>query len=467
MPFVILPTNSISGGYDITNSLRFNSGSSDYLNRTPASAGNRQKFTLSFWVKRSKLSTGQHILMIDTGATANFLYFGSGSDQLVWYCYSSSGGVTDFYLQPNQVFRDVSAWYHIMLVVDTTLATADNRGRIYVNGSEVTSMLYRTNPTQNLNTLVNNTNQHNIGGTTNYFDAYLAETYLIDGQALTPSSFGETDFDTGIWKPKAYTGTYGTNGFYLQFKNSASLGTDSSGNGNTFTVNNLTSVDQSTDTPTNNFCTLNPLDIKNPSYVNTLTEGNLTAYKPEGDGSWFTSFATFSPAKGKWYWEVKPTNLTTTLALGIYFGQNTFTTAYPFDANVFYCHQNGLIYYNGNSYSYMASYTSNDIVTFALDMDNGKFYMGKNGSWANGSGSTNQTFANAVSITDDIPASFPTGKDVFPIATVRDAYGNFNFGSPPYSANSYTDGAGYGNFSYAVPSGYYALNTKNLANFGF
>ena len=121
MPFVILPTNSASGGYDITNSLRFNAGSSDYLNRTPASAGNRQKFTLSLWVKRSKLSTGQHILMIDTGATANFLYFASGSDQLVWYCYSSSGGVTDFYLQPNQVFRDVSAWYHIMLVVDTTI----------------------------------------------------------------------------------------------------------------------------------------------------------------------------------------------------------------------------------------------------------------------------------------------------------------------------------------------------------
>jgi hypothetical protein len=469
MPFVILPTNSASGGYEITNSLRFESGSSDYLVRTPASSGNRQIWTWSCWLKKTKLSTRQNFFQggnHNTGSNSSYFEFSSGD---VLRIAEYDGSVETYNIDTTQVFRDVSAFYHIVIAFDTTQATASNRVKLYINGTQVTSFSTSNYPSQNYNTSVNHTLLHNIGRDPSggfAINGYMSDVFLIDGQALTPSSFGETDFDTGIWKPKAYTGTYGTNGFYLQFKNSASLGTDSSGNSNTFTVNNLTSVDQSTDTPTNNFCTLNPLDIKNPSYVNTLTEGNLTAYKPEGDGSWFTSFATFSPAKGKWYWEVKPTNLTTTLALGIYFGQNTFTTAYPFDANVFYCHQNGLIYYNGNSYSYMASYTSNDIVTFALDMDNGKFYMGKNGSWANGTGSTNQTFANAVSITDDIPASFPTGKDVFPIATVRDAYGNFNFGSPPYSANSYTDGAGYGNFSYAVPSGYYSLNTRNLATFG-
>ena len=454
MPFVILPTNSASGGYDITNSLRFNAGSSDYLNRTPASAGNRQKFTLSLWVKRSKLSTGQHILMIDTGATANFLYFASGSDQLVWYCYSSSGGVTDFYLQPNQVFRDVSAWYHIMLVVDTTLATADNRGRIYVNGSEVTSMLYRTNPTQNLNTLVNNTNQHNIGGTSNYFDAYLAETYLIDGQALTPTSFGETDEDTGIWKPKAYTGTYGTNGFYLQFKNSASLGTDSSGNGNTFTVNNLTSIDQTTDTPTNNFCTLNPLISAGNDGGNkqVLSEGNL--YVTGNKDSWCHSRGTISYSVGKWYWEAKITGKIADMNIGVSnTGTNMFggtvqslsgnTTIYPEgDKNI-----NGTI-----TTGVFTAYSLGDIIGIAHNADANTVTFYKNGS----------------AILSDQSVSGGNDTTWTPASAVYNTTGffSFNFGSPIYTANGYTDGAGFGNFSYSVPAGYYSLNTKNLAQFG-
>ncbi len=381
MPFVILPTNSASGGYEITNSLRFNSASSDRLNRTPASAGNRQKYTLSFWVKRSKLSTTQQILEIDTGATANFLYFASGSDQLVWYCYSSSGGVTDFYLQPNQVFRDVSAWYHIMLVVDTTLATADNRGRIYVNGSEVTSMLYRTNPTQNLNTLVNNTNQHNISGAS-YLDLYLSEMYLIDGQALTPSSFGETDEDTGIWKPKAYTGTYGTNGFYLQFKNSSSLGTDSSGNGNTFTVNNLTSVDQSTDTPTNNFATLNSILY---STSITYAEGNLK-FTNTSAGSQRMVASTIAPTTGKWYAECRVTSLggnypqigvldTSIYTMDTYVG--ALARGYGYASH-------GQVYNNAGALTTgLTTYTTNDIIGVALDLTNNYVYFSKNGTFIN------------------------------------------------------------------------------------
>jgi hypothetical protein len=452
-------------GYQIPNSLRFNLSSADYLNRTLGTSTSRRIYTMSTWVKRSGIGTYAHMYAFGPNpGDFNYLRF-NNSQQL------NVGLNGDTYvLTTNALYRDVSAWYHVVCAIDTTQATDTNRVKLYVNGEQVTSFASASYPTQNFDTNFANGITMRIGsstwGTNEIIDGYLAETYIIDGQALTPSSFGQTDSATGIWIPKAYTGTFGTNGFYLKFQDSSALGDDTSGNGNDFTVNNLTSVDQSTDTPTNNFATLNPLDIKNPSYVNTLSEGNLTAYKPEGDGSWFTSFANFSPSKGKWYWEVKPTSLTTTLALGIYFGQNTFTTSYPFDANVFYCHQNGEIYYNSNSYPYMASYTSNDIVTFALDMDNGKFYIGKNGSWANGTGSTNQTFANAVSITDDIPASFPTGKDVFPIATVRNAYGNFNFGSPPYAANSYADGNGFGNFSYAVPSGYYALCTKNLALYG-
>ena len=458
MPFVILPTNSASGGYEVTNSLRFNSGSSDYLNRTPASAGNRQKFTLSFWVKRSKLSTGQYFLAIDTGATANFFQFNS-SDRLVLYCYSSSGGVTDFYLEPNQLFRDVSAWYHIMLAVDTTLATADNRGRLYVNGSEVTSMLYRTNPTQNFNCLVNNTNQHNIGGTS-YLDGYLSDVYFIDGQQLTPTSFGETDEDTGIWKPKAYTGTYGTNGFYLQFKNSASLGTDSSGNGNTFTVNNLTSADQTTDTPTNNFATWNGvadnLDV-------TLSNGNLSVVH----GTALERrpvICNFGLSTGKWYAEFKPTsdsgsgNLEYGIvtqpspsAIGRYMNQNPLNSG-----SVSYIND-GSIQVDGSTTTGLSTYTTNDIIGIAVDKTNSLIYFYKNGTLVNSGGTS---FSGIVQ-----------GDGNFYYCNADRSGGSTynsdaNFGNPPYSANSYTDGAGFGNFSYSVPSGYYSLNTKNLSLYG-
>ena len=451
MPFVILPTNSASGGYEVTNSLRFNSGSSDYLNRTPASAGNRQKFTLSFWVKRSKLSTGQYFLAIDTGATANFFQFNS-SDRLVLYCYSSSGGVTDFYLEPNQLFRDVSAWYHIMLAVDTTLATADNRGRLYVNGSEVTSMLYRTNPTQNFNCLVNNTNQHNIGGTS-YLDGYLSDVYFIDGQQLTPTSFGETDEDTGIWKPKAYTGTYGTNGFYLQFKNSASLGTDSSGNGNTFTVNNLTSVDQSTDTPTNNFATANPLEKEPPAYSN----GNLT----HGNGAvWRFAPSTIAVSSGKWYAEFKIGGGDSIVGIASVtdMANNTILVVGS-TANSIGYDSSGSRGINNSFVAYGSSFTTNDIISIALDMNNNALYFAKNGTYQNSGVPTSgasKTGAINISTSDFYVLGMSQNNNT----------SNSNYGSPAYSANSYTDGAGFGNFSYSVPSGYYSLNTKNLSLYG-
>jgi hypothetical protein len=455
----------VTGGYNVANSLRFNSGSSDNLSIVFGSAETSNKIgTLSFWFKT--LGTNQQYLVATNTGTIFYIFFNSSTG----ITFQNGAATTRF---TTQVFRDPSAWYHLVVAWDTTQGTASNRQKMYLNGSEITA--FSTSNDLSLNQVIpffdNDGSTKHIGSYTGggYYSGYISEFYGIDGQALTPSSFGETDPSvpsSGIWQPKAYTGSFGTNGFYLKFANSAALGTDSSGNGNTFTVNNLTSVDQSTDTPTNNFCTWNPLYVPDTARANTYSDGNLKAGIGVTGGNWITTFANFSPSQGKWYWEIKPKSLNTTLALGIYFGQYTTTGSYPFDANVFGCHQNGLIYYNGSTYSYMASYTSDDIVTFALDMDNGKFYMGKNGSWANGSGSTNQTFANAVSITDDIPASFPTGKDVFPILTAQDAFGEANFGSPMYAGGSNTDGAGFGNFSYAVPSGYYALCTKNLADYG-
>jgi hypothetical protein len=462
MPFVILPTNSISGGYDITNSLRFNSGSTDNLTRTPATAGNRRTFTISTWVKRSKLGTTQQIIVAHPTLYA-FARF--QTDDKLYF----DGDDAVLYRATTQVFRDVSAWYHIVIAVDTTLATANDRIKIYVNGVQITAFDTTVNPTQNTQTNFNNSTQHWIGcfvDNSQVFDGYMSEFYMIDGQQLTPSSFGETDFDTGIWKPKAYTGSYGTNGFYLQFKNSASLGTDSSGNGNTFTVNNLTSIDQTTDTPTNNFATFNPL-IKTPA---TFTDGNLSLNNG-GDAEYNGSMATIVPTKGKWYAEIKVTN-SQYLQIGFITAQTLIDgnrSLYAQSSNIYWQDNNAVVPYYLNAVyqgiatvtggtNSLSTYTTNDIIMLAMDLDNGYGWFGKNGTWGNSGNPASGT--NAFYLASD----YANGTTIYQGGS--DAGVSANFGNPPYSANSYTDGAGYGNFSYAVPSGYYSLNTRNLANFG-
>jgi len=457
MPFVILPTNSASGGYDITNSLRFNSGSSDYLNKTFASAGNRKTWTWSCWVKRNIVGSADCIL---NGNGNGFLIVLQASNDLEIYSYSGS---YQLQLVTSQLFRDVSAWYHIVFALDTTQATSSNRAKLYINGTQVTSFSTATYPSQNTDLLLNASVAHYIGvydASSQYFDGYMSEVYLIDGQALTPSSFGETDFDTGIWKPKAYTGTYGTNGFYLQFKNSSSLGTDSSGNGNTFTVNNLTSIDQTTDTPTNNFATINTLTCNDTASL-TASEGNLSISGGNDMG------ATFGLTKGKWYWESKRTNTGSAAHWGIGFTQswnsstqivtgngsgiwirNDFVGGY----NVNNSGSNGFTTISGSTTG--SSIANGDIVGIALDLDSATksitFYQ-------NGSSVGSGTFSY-------------DGTTTFCFPFVRNNSGvssQWNFGNPPFTISSgNSDANGYGNFEYAVPSGYYALNTKNLAQYG-
>ena len=470
MPFVILPTNSASGGYDVTNSLRFNSGSSDYLNRTPASAGNRQKLTYSFWVKKSDLTSGNDNTIFSAGTS------GSALDEIIFVTnggtlrfYSYSGSFTLHFIT-TQLFRDISAWYHFVIAVDTTLATAGDRVKIYVNGNQITSFSTQTNPSQNANLFTNNNNAHYISSqlsSSQFFNGYISEFYLIDGSQLTPSSFGETDTDTGIWKPKAFSGSYGTNGFYLQFKNSASLGTDSSGNGNTFTVNNLTSVDQSTDTPTNNFATWNSI-IKTPS---TFSNGNLSLASASGLGIYAGSMATIVLTKGKWYAEIKVTDAEY-MQIGFITAQTLIDgnrSVYSSSSNIYWQdNATNIAYYlnavyQGNATvtggtNSVSTYTTNDIIMLAMDLDNGYGWFGKNGTWQNSGNPASGT--NAFYLASD----YANGTTIFTGALDANVAGNF--GSPSYSANSYTDGAGYGNFSYAVPSGYYALNTKNLAQYG-
>ena len=450
MAFLVLGANSVSG-YTVKNSLRFNSGSSDELTRTFASDGNRKTFTFSCWIKRTTIGTDQSIFFGDTAGTTNATqdsFYFNASNTLTF------GGWNSGFFTSTMLFRDVSAWYHIVVGVDSTQATSANRIKFYVNGTEQTYTSGAGYPAQNADFGITKSGNHSFfgnDGQSGRGNGYLAESYLIDGQQLTPSSFGETDTDTGIWKPKAYTGTYGTNGFYLKFANSASLGTDSSGNGNTFTVNNLTSVDQTTDTPTNNFCTGNPLD--NNACV--FTEGNL---KVAGDGSngWNVSRSTFGLSAGKWYWEVKPTSITSQV-LGI----SVSTQNAPLNALVGQNNNFGVTYYpdglkflesSGSGVSYGASYTTSDIIGVALDMDNGTVTFYKNGTTQGVASTSLKTYGDTW---------FPTFCAFYP----NDAQ-IYNFGNPPYSANSYTDSAGFGNFSYQPPANYFSLCTKNLATYG-
>ena len=467
MAFLILGANSVSG-YTVKNSLRFNSGSSDSLTRTPASATNRKTWTWSFWFKISYLNpNGMYIFGASqdgSNRTAfGYNYASVSGDAKIWF-HNRTSGTFNTNLITTQVFRDVSAWYHLVVAVDTTQTTSSDRAKLYVNGSQITALDTATYPSQNTDTWVNSANAHAVGkysgGASDFVDGYISDAYFIDGQQLTPSSFGETDTDTGIWKPKAYTGTYGTNGFYLQFKNSASLGTDSSGNGNTFTVNNLTSVDQSTDTPTNNFCTGNPLFAHNNTP--TFSNGNLTIVTATADS---TVIGNFGLTTGKWYFEAKIGSTAVGAAIGIIGDieniQNTGSnlTFYP---QGFALYVDGRKYNNNVGTLYGSSYTTGDIIGVAFDLTNGKIWFSKNGTWQNSGDPVAGTNAAFTTLSSTV-TYFPAFGDASGGST---STFDCNFGSPPYSANSYTDSAGFGNFSYSVPSGFFSLNTKNLAQYG-
>jgi len=456
-----------------TNSLRFNSASSDYLNRTFGTATNRKIFTFSLWVKRSAL-TGNIGYLISAGTDASTdideFYFQGTTDYLKFSAYESS--VTQFEIATTQVFRDVSAWYHVVVAYDSTQATSSNRIKMYVNGSQITSFSTSTYPTLNFEPLFNSATAHtiarNLTSGSRYFDGYYSEYYFIDGQALTPSSFGASNA-SGVWYPIAYQGTYGTNGFYLKFANSASLGTDSSGNTNTFTVNNLTSVDQSTDTELNNFATLNPL-VNNPSTVGTASEGNLQ-YLTTNAG-YFGSVSTMGVSQGKWYCEIKATAKATVsvFQLGIEGDPNSasYNNYYTGQSSTSYAYYGltGSTYNNGTPTAYGSAYDVGDIISIAMDLDNNKLYFAKNGTYQNsGVPTSGATGTGAISIS----ASPTSGLYFFSVSDGGSTHTitvQANFGNPPYAANGYTDGAGYGNFSYAVPSGYYALCTKNLNTYG-
>jgi hypothetical protein len=462
------------GGYQISRSLRFNSADSAYLNRTPASAGNRRTWTFSTWVKRSKLDSGNAMLATVSGSALNYFSFGTSSGDFLAYAYFD--GATDvFNVNTNgtSVFRDVSAWYHIVLSVDTTQATASNRVKIYVNNVQQT--LGGTYPTQNYDTPINNTISNIIGGATGSYTAYLSNQYMteinfIDGQALTPSSFGETNADTGVWQPKAYSGSYGTNGFYLNFSDNsnttaATLGADYSGNGNNWTPNNFSVTagagnDSLVDSPTSygtdtgvggtvrgNYATINPLQlIANVSVSN----GNLYLQSNNNLDQFASAPSTIAVRTGKWYAEFTASAVAGTPSYvfgvgraswspiitdgGSYYGRWWYTSeGYAY-------HSNGNFYTNNASVGTGATFANGDIIGVAMDLDAGSIAFYKNGT------------LQGTPFT-----SIPLGVDyVF-------AGGAFTFSYPtPTNIAAFFANFGQRPFAYTAPSGFKALCTQNL-----
>ena len=470
---IIIPANSaVGGGFDVANSIRFDDGSSSYLQKS-ASGGNRRTFTFSTWVKRSTLgggASGYNTFFSSDQATANsfrLTFSSNGSDdKIMTYFYTGS---QQMQLITNRLFRDTSAWYHIVVAVDTTQGTASNRTKLYVNGVQETSFSTETYPSQNLEMSVNQSGAPNrVGaGTSLYFDGYMAETVLLDGTAASPTSFGEFDEDSGVWKAIDVSGlTFGTNGFHLNYETAAELGTDANG-GTTLSETNLTAVDQSTDTCTNNSAIMN---ILHEPFDGTYSEGNLKLTTASSQYS--PTNSSIALTKGKWYAEVKYVSKSGSdnyALFGVSSSQTTSTSSFLGKlANDYgYYSQSGSYYTNNGAVTYGNSYDAGDIIGIYLDLDNNKLYFGKNG--------TVQNSGTGISITD--PASTDQKHYFFSIGDYGSNTYNFqvNFGSPTFSISSgNSDANGYGNFEYDPSSGtfdgasknFYALNTKNLAEYG-
>ena len=472
MPIIIPANSAAGGGFNVANSVRFDDGASSYLQKS-ASSGNRRTFTFSTWLKRSNLTSGTGssyttFFSSDVSGSNSFRFTfnddsGSDDDKLMVYYYTGSHQLK---LITNRLFRDTSAWYHIVLAVDTTQGTASNRVKIYVNGVQETDFASSSYPSQNLQTSVNESGAPTrVGaGTSLYFDGYMSETVLLDGTAASPTSFGEFDSDSGIWKAIDVSGlTFGTNGFHLNYENSSELGTDANG-GTTLAETNLTALNQSTDTCTNNFATMNFLSGSFSN--NTLTEGNLLITVTSG---WRWKPSTIAPSSGKWYAEFKPTS-----AAQIYTvpgavpqvswdsidGETIGAGAGGENKSVGYAYDGAVIKGNSTVYS-GSSYTTNDIVGVAMDLDNFKIYFSKNGTFQNsGVPTSGATGTGGVTLDSSL-----TNWSLSPSAAGSAMA--CNYGSAPYAISSgNADGNGFGNFEYAVPSGYFALCSKNLAEYG-
>ena len=453
-----------TGGYDITNSLKLERANSEQVRATGTTdSGNRKTWTFSTWIKRTEIS-------YNGGFGINALFYAASTgiqinsnDKISIRMYTGAAYTGD--LLTTQVFRDTSAWYHIVWTLDTTEATASNRIKLWINGQQVTDFDTEVYPNLNDEFQIGQASSAapiRIGNAywgTSPFSAYIAETHYLNGTAKQASDFGEYDADSGIWIPKEYTdGGYGDIGFYYKYDNASSLGEDSSGEGHDANgLVNITSADQATDTPTNNFCTWNPLW----AYPNTATVGNGGTSSIGGASSvWRGSKGTIGLTNGKWYWEQKANGNDTIV------GWQTENVISVTGTNAHNVNDTIALYEAGN-YIWLrdetsgrndtaasGSYANGQIVGFALDLDS--------------SPQTATFYRNGSAIASNVNIDGLTGKTIFPFTSHYQQTSNANFGGYTNisDAHTNTDENGYGAFVYTPPSGYYAICTKNLAEYG-
>jgi hypothetical protein len=437
-----------------------------YLTKTFGTAGNRKTWTYSAWFKIGNVSTGAKRLFTSyDGSTAinqSTISLGGGVDYAM-QIYNAPSGSSSINLTTNRLFRDCNAWYHIVVAVDTTQATGSNRVKLYVNGVQETSFSTETYGSQNEDFFINSTNLHTIGrrqDNSQYFDGSMAHVHFIDGTAYDADTFGETDATTGIWKPKtAPSVTYGTNGFFLKFENSAAFGTDSSGNANNFTVNGT--MTQNIDTPSNVFSTLNALQpISSISYSN----GNLTFTNSSSNHRMVNS--TLAVSSGKYYAEVKASTLGGNYPqIGIIDPDKFDNDDYLGSADGGYAYlSNGNKQYNNSATSFGDTYTTGDIIGIAVDLDNHKLYFAKNGTWQNSGDPTSGATGtgSAYDLVTNVSYSFAQSSIDGGTDPVYDwNFGNGYFGTTAVSSAQNPDD-GIGIFEYDVPTGYRALCTKSI-----
>jgi len=477
----ILGANSLSGGgYEIDNSLRFNLPDAAALRKTfSGSPTATQKCTFSFWTKLANpsVTTSKTIFSaiksgssedrfnfhgINNGIHGGFeLAFNNGNDGTM---YIGTGGNTLVR------FRDSSAWYHFIIAIDSTQGTASNRVKVYVNGvlNEVESRIDGGAITTDVVLTEDYTlgfltaGAHSIGENvesagSEAYDGYLADFNFIDGTQNAHTDFGEVD-DNGVWIPKAYTGTYGNYGFFLEFKqtgtgtDASGMGADTSGNDNHFAPVNLAALDVMPDTPTNNWCTYNPLDLGQSLSGATFSQGNLsvtttTAFEDQVG-------STFSLDSGKWYWETKIQSNQNRESIGAILVGTGLTGG---AARVQYYSRNGAITLLNSSIATGATYGNNDIISVTLDLDNNVAKFFKNNAL--------QGTVNSLTAGTWVPAYFDNSNGVGALA-VTGNFGQDGTFAGAETAGDNADANGFGNFKYAVPSGFYSLCTKNLAEFG-
>jgi len=431
-----------AGGYSVDNSLRFNANDSPYLSRTFGTATNRKKWTISMWVKLGTTSSTTARLFGGKGSGDYCSMAIENTGTLTYWVYGGNGQLTT-----TQLFRDPSAWYHIIWSVDTTQSTASNRIKLYVNGEQVTDFATSNYPSQDFNTYINNSSDHDIGRDSwygnHFWGGYMSEINFIDGQALDHTSFGETG-DYGEWKPIEVTGmTYGTNGFYLDFSNSGSLGTDASSNTNNWTVNNLAATDQMLDSPTNNFCTWNPLAPNHADGID-LKEGNLSNNLNRTSHS-----ATFGFDSGKWYWEFLA--VTANFMLGLV--DRVDIRADSGHHYLFISHDNQQAA-NGTTLDTdsFSSASAGDIIGFAYDVDAQTMDIYQNNSLVLEFSTVPKTKTNYFFCDRSANA---TGYQVVNFGQDSSFAGN-------KTAQGNQDGNEIGDFYYSVPTGFLALCTNNL-----